>query len=135
MTAGSEAALDRVYAAIADPTRRAILATLADAESNIGALAERFPMSFGGVSKHVRVLEQAGLVARTVHGREHRVRLNAAPLRQAAAWLEHYRDFWSRRLDALQELFPAPALSEPTKPQPKRAVRPRARRARRSRLA
>lgn len=93
--------LNRVYAALADPTRRAILASLAKQEANVGELAERFPISFNGVSKHVKVLERAGLVRRTVSGREHRLRLEARPLRDAARWLAHYQTFWDERLDAL----------------------------------
>ena len=94
--------LDQVYGAIADPTRRAILGILAEGEINVGSLAERFPISLNGVSKHVKVLERAGLVERTVLGREHRLRLNAEPLREASAWLEHYRTFWDTRLGALE---------------------------------
>jgi len=94
--------LDRVYAAIADPTRRAMLAALAKGEMKVGRLAHRFPISFNGVSKHVKVLEHAGLVERTVRGREHWLRLNAAPLRDAAKWIEHYRGFWNKRLDAME---------------------------------
>ena len=94
--------LDQVYGAIADPTRRAILGILAEGEVNVGSLAERFPISLNGVSKHVKVLERAGLVERTVHGREHRLRLNAEPLRKASMWLEHYRTFWDSRLSALE---------------------------------
>src|SRR5512134_1282110 len=94
--------LDQVYAAIADPTRRAILGILAEGEANVGSLAERFPISLNGVSKHVKVLERAGLVERTVQGREHRLRLNAEPLQEASAWLEHYRTFWDNRLAALE---------------------------------
>ena len=75
---------------------------LADGEINVGSLAERFPISLNGVSKHVKVLERAGLVERTVQGREHRLRLNAEPLREAAMWLEHYRTFWDARLAALE---------------------------------
>ena len=93
--------LDQVYGAISDPTRRAILATLANGDANIGALVDRFDISFNGVSKHVKVLERAGLVVRTVTGREHLLRLNPKPLRDAAKWLEHYREFWEMRLDAL----------------------------------
>ena len=95
--------LDQVYGAIADPTRRAILNVLAEGETNVGSLAERFPISLNGVSKHVKVLERAGLVERSVQGREHRLRLNAGPLQEAAAWLEHYRKFWNERLDALEK--------------------------------
>lgn len=94
--------LDQVYGAIADPTRRAILAALAGGEANVGNLAGRFPISFNGVSKHVKVLERAGLVRRTVRGREHWLRLNAGPMREATRWLEHYRGFWAERLDALE---------------------------------
>jgi DNA-binding transcriptional ArsR family regulator len=94
--------LDRVYGAIADPTRRAILRTLAGGDVNVGTLAGRFPISFNGVSKHVKVLEQAGLVHRRVRGREHWLRLRPQPLRDASRWLEHYREFWDTRLDALE---------------------------------
>jgi DNA-binding transcriptional ArsR family regulator len=94
--------LDQVYGAIADPTRRAILRILADGDANVGSLAERFPISLNGVSKHVKVLERAGLVERTVRGREHRLRLNAEPLREASLWLEYYRTFWDTRLAALE---------------------------------
>jgi DNA-binding transcriptional ArsR family regulator len=94
--------LDQVYGALADPTRRAILGILADGELNVGSLAERFPISLNGVSKHVKVLERAGLIERTVQGREHRLRLNVEPLREASMWLEHYRSFWDTRLGALE---------------------------------
>lgn len=95
--------LDQVYGAIADPTRRAILGVLAaEGEVNVGTLADRFPITLNGVSKHVKVLERAGLVERSVQGREHRLRLNAEPLREAAMWLEHYRTFWDNRLAALE---------------------------------
>jgi DNA-binding transcriptional ArsR family regulator len=97
--------LDQVYAAIADPTRRAILGVLAGGEVKVGTLAARFPISFNGVSKHVKVLERAGLVTRRVRGREHWLRLKPAPLRQAARWLDHYREFWDARLDALEALL------------------------------
>jgi DNA-binding transcriptional ArsR family regulator len=94
--------LDQVYGAIADPTRRAILGMLAKGDMNVGTLAERFPISLNGVSKHVKVLERAGLVERTVAGREHRLRLNAEPLQEAATWLEHYQTFWDTSLAALE---------------------------------
>ena len=97
--------LDQVYGAIADPTRRAILGILAEGEVNVGRLAERFPISLNGISKHVKVLERAGLVERTVQGREHRLRFNAEPLREASMWLEHYRTFWDTRLAALEALL------------------------------
>ena len=97
--------LDRVYGAIADPTRRAILGMLVRGDVNVGTLAGRFPISFNGVSKHVKVLEQAGLVRRNVRGREHWLRLRPAPLREATRWLEHYREFWDTRLDALEDFL------------------------------
>ena len=95
--------LDVVYSAIADPTRRAILSVLAQGDANVGILVARFPLSFNGVSKHVKVLERAGLVERSVRGREHWLHLNATPLAGAAGWLEHYRGFWESTLAALEE--------------------------------
>jgi DNA-binding transcriptional ArsR family regulator len=100
--------LDRVYGAIADPTRRAILDMLVGGEVTVGTLAARFPISFNGVSKHVKVLEQVGLVRRNVKGREHWLRLRPAPLREANRWLEHYREFWNTRLDALEDFLVQP---------------------------
>jgi DNA-binding transcriptional ArsR family regulator len=97
--------LNQVYGAIADPTRRAILGILAEGDINVGDLAERFPISLNGVSKHVKVLERAGLVERTILGREHRLRLNAEPLQEASAWLEHYRAFWNARIEALESFL------------------------------
>ena len=97
--------LNRVYAAIADPTRRAILAVLTGGQLNVGSVARRFPISFNAVSKHLKVLERAGLVRRRVRGREHWLRLRPEPLREANRWLEHYRGFWEARLDALEALL------------------------------
>ncbi|PYP60262.1 MAG: transcriptional regulator [Gemmatimonadetes bacterium] len=94
--------LDQVYGAIASPTRRAILTALAAGEVNVGRLARRFPVSFNAVSKHVKVLERAGLVSRSVRGREHWLRLRAEPLREASGWLARQRVFWDARLDALE---------------------------------
>jgi len=112
-----------VYAAIADPPRRAILAVLAGGgELNVGSLAGRFPISFNGVSKHVKVLERAGLVRRRVRGREHWLRLRPKPLREATRWLEHYREFWDARLDALEALL---LETEPPAPRGKPRVRGR----------
>lgn len=97
--------LDLVYAAIADPTRRAILGALATGDTTVGALAERFPMSLNGVSKHVKVLERAGLLTRRVSGREHWLTLHPKPLAEASRWLEDYRQFWEGRLVALEEML------------------------------
>ena len=102
MTRNRHPRLDEVYGAISDATRRAIVAALANGDLTVGELAEKFPISLNGVSKHVKVLEKAGLIERSVVGREHRLRLNAAPLSEAARWLEHYRQFWDERLEALE---------------------------------
>lgn len=93
--------LDRLFHAMADTTRRRLLARLAEGPGSIGALAEPFKMSFPAVSKHVRVLERAGLVRRAIDGRVHRCSLNAAPLRDAELWLTQYRAFWEASLESL----------------------------------
>lgn len=105
--------LSRVFQALADPTRREMLHALAGRERTVSELAAPFRMSLAAASKHVRVLERAGLVQRTVQGRTHRCRLNAARLAEAQEWLAYYERFWSDRLDALDALFRPP----PTHPQ------------------
>src|SRR2546427_12977281 len=85
--------LNRVYAAIADPTRRAILGALAGGQLNVGTVARRFPISFNSVSKHLKVLERAGLGRRRVPGREHWLRLRPEPPRHATPWLPPSRSF------------------------------------------
>ena len=95
--------MDRVLGAIADPTRRAILARLSESDARITEVAAGFPISLNSVSKHVRKLESAGLVRRDVRGRDHVLSLNAAPLSDAAAWIAHYQRFWTERLAALDE--------------------------------
>jgi DNA-binding transcriptional ArsR family regulator len=99
--------LDRVFQALADPTRRAILRSLTEGERNIRELASPFSMSFAAVSKHVKVLEQAGLVRRQVRGRSHLCRIEAAPLAAASEWLRFYEGFWTGRLDALEAILAA----------------------------
>src|SRR5262245_8209151 len=102
-------AMNEVFHALSHDTRRAMLTRLASHELTIGQLAEPFSMSLEAASKHVRVLERAGLVRRTVEGRRHVCRLDARPLASAAAWLRFYERFWTERLDALGRLFqPAP---------------------------
>jgi DNA-binding transcriptional ArsR family regulator len=96
--------LDTVFHALADPTRRGMLADLALGEKSIGALAEPFAMSFAGASKHVKVLEDAGLLSRRKIGRTHLIRLEAKPLEEAERWLRQWEKFWSVRLDRLQAL-------------------------------
>jgi DNA-binding transcriptional ArsR family regulator len=93
--------LDATFAALADPTRRAILARLASGEASVTALAEPFDMSLPAVSKHLRVLERAGLIARARVAQQRPCRLDPAPLEEVAAWLERYRAIWDGRLDRL----------------------------------
>jgi DNA-binding transcriptional ArsR family regulator len=93
--------LDRVYGALSHPSRREMLEQLATAPARITDLADRFDISFAGVSKHVHVLEDAGLLRREVQGREHRLSLEALPLASASSWLATYRRFWEQRLDLL----------------------------------
>lgn len=99
----SEAApLDRVFAALADPTRRAILARLAQGEATVNELVEPFGFSQPTISKHLKVLESAGLVARGRSAQFRPVRLNAGPLAAAAEWLGSYEEFWTESLDRLE---------------------------------
>lgn len=93
--------LDRVFHALADPTRRGMLHHLATGERSIGALAAPFSMSFAAASKHVRVLETAGLLRRRRDGRQHLCSLDAQPLADAEAWLKVYERYWTARFDAL----------------------------------
>lgn len=95
--------LSATYSALADPTRRAILARLADGEASVNQLAEPFPITLQAVSKHIKVLEKAGLVARGRDAQLRPSRLEAAPLEEAADWLAHYRRFWEGRFDRLGE--------------------------------
>jgi DNA-binding transcriptional ArsR family regulator len=93
--------LTTVFVALADPTRRAILERLAHGEASGTELARPFAISVPAISKHLRVLERAELILHRKDGRTHRFRLAAAPLRDAAAWLEHYRRFWEAQFDSL----------------------------------
>ncbi len=101
MVAASAIRLDRTFAALADPTRRAILARLAGGEATAGELARPFPISAPAISRHLRVLERAGLIARRRDGQHQRLRLEPKALRTAAEWLDFYRKFWSESLDQL----------------------------------
>jgi DNA-binding transcriptional ArsR family regulator len=94
--------LSSTFAALADPTRRAILARLTDADARVTDVASEFPISLNSISKHIRMLERAGLLRRTIVGRDHVLSLNAAPLAEAQAWIEKYRRFWEGRLAALE---------------------------------
>ena len=95
--------LSTTFAALADPTRRAILARLADGETSVTELAQPFEMSLPAVSRHLKVLERAGLVARGRDAQWRPCRLEAAPLREAVDWLERYRRFWEGSLDRLED--------------------------------
>jgi DNA-binding transcriptional ArsR family regulator len=97
----SGAMLDSTFAALSDATRRGILARLALGETSVSELAAPYEMSLPAVSKHLRVLEGAGLVMRHKDGRVHRCRLVADPMKDAAAWIEYYRRFWEQQFDAL----------------------------------
>jgi DNA-binding transcriptional ArsR family regulator len=99
--------LGRVLTAVADPTRRAILDRLARGPARVTDVAAPFAMSLAAVSKHVRVLEDAGLVRRLRRGREHTLALDAAPLRRVARWAHRYERFWTERLDRLESFFSA----------------------------
>jgi DNA-binding transcriptional ArsR family regulator len=96
------ARLDRVFHALADTTRRDMLRRLALREHTVSELAEPFHMSLAAASKHIRTLEDAGLIHRTVDGRTHRCRIEAGPLAGIGRWLRHYERFWTQRLDALE---------------------------------
>jgi|ERR1043166_6322550 DNA-binding transcriptional ArsR family regulator len=99
-----EERLDLTFRALADPTRRGMLASLGLGDKSIGELAEPFDMSFAGASKHVKVLEDAGLIARRKIGRTHLISIEAKPLEEAERWLRQWEKFWTTRLDHLQAL-------------------------------
>ena len=93
--------LDRIFSALADPTRRAILQKLTSRPATIKEIAAPFPVSLNAISKHIMVLEGAGLLRREIKGREHHCWIEPRPLREAEEWIEQYRQFWEKRLDAL----------------------------------
>jgi DNA-binding transcriptional ArsR family regulator len=95
--------LTTTFAALADPTRRAILARLASGESSVTRLAEPFEMSLPAISKHLKVLERAGLIARGREAQWRPCRLEAGPLKKASDWIAHYRRFWEQSFDRLED--------------------------------
>ena len=105
--------LSATFAALADPTRRAILARLSAGEATVKALAEPFQMSLPAVSKHLRVLERAGLVAKGREAQWRPCRLDAGPLREVAEWLDPYRRLWEARLDRLEDYLRTLHAQEP----------------------
>lgn len=111
-----EAALDRVFRALADPTRRAMLGQLAERERSVGELAAPLAMSLAAASKHIKVLEDAGLLQREVRGRVHVCRLDARPMHGGAEWLRHYERFWNARLDRLAALLEADDAAAANRP-------------------
>ena len=116
---------DTVLVALADDTRRAILHRLTEGEARVTDLAEPFDISLNSVSKHIRLLERAGLVRRRVAGREHYLSFDPRPLHEVADWIDRHRSFWTARLDALEAaLRSEEALARATPSPPKRRSRP-----------
>lgn len=111
MVEHDESQLNDLFRALSDPTRRAMLAHLAQGPRTVGELAAPYAISLAGASKHIQALERAGLVRREVQGRVHTCRLDAAPLHHGAEWIRHYERFWSGRLDALEALLKADAAA------------------------
>ncbi|HEY9013186.1 MAG TPA: metalloregulator ArsR/SmtB family transcription factor [Devosia sp.] len=108
--------LDATFAALADPTRRAILARLAIGEASVNELAEPFAMSQPAISKHLKVLENAGLISRGKEAQWRPCKLEAGPLRDVAAFLENYRQFWEQSLDRLDDYLQALQKGDPGGP-------------------
>ena len=104
--------LDAVFAALSDPTRRRILELLARTECCVTDLAKPFSISLPAISKHLRVLENAGLIKRERNGRVHRLQLRAKPMSEAAEWIDRYREFWEVRLDALSHYLESQIQNE-----------------------
>lgn len=117
--------LDAVFASLADPTRRTLLQRLGDGPLSVGELAAPLAMSLAAASKHIQVLERAGLIRREVQGRVHLCRLDARPLHAGLEWIRHYQQFWERSLDALAEQLAAEDARKPAIPLKTRAARQR----------
>jgi DNA-binding transcriptional ArsR family regulator len=105
VTIASRHSLDLVFAALSDPTRRGILERLRTRESTVCELAQPLRMSLPAASKHLRVLEKAGLLQRRIEGRSHFLRANLKPLDQAERWIAHHRQFWEVSFDRLEKLL------------------------------
>ncbi len=106
--------LDLVFSALSDPTRRGMLERLAQGETNVSTLAAPHDMSQPAVSKHLRVLERAGLIQRTRQGREHRIRVDPRPIDEASTWIGRYARFWRRQFDAVDAYLKARAAEART---------------------
>jgi len=122
--------INDVFHALSDETRRAMLRSLAQGEKTVGELAEPYPMTLAAASKHIKVLEKAGLIRREIRWRTHICHLEAAPLKQAMDELAQYQRFWTERLDVLERLLveedAQATASTDLKPAPKPAPKPRA---------
>jgi DNA-binding transcriptional ArsR family regulator len=116
-------ALSRTFSALADPTRRAILARLADGNATVGELAEPFDMSLPAVSRHLRVLTEAGLIERSTEAQWRRCSLRGEGLRGAADWMGFYRRFWEQQFDRLDAFLAETDASKPSTPKPVREKR------------
>lgn len=112
--------LTATFSALADPTRRAILARLAQGETSVGELAEPFDMSLPAISKHLKVLERAGLIARGRDAQRRPCRLAAAPLHEISDWVATYQRFWEQRLDRLEAYLEQSQASPPARRKGKR---------------
>lgn len=114
--------LDRVFGALSDPTRRGMLERLAAGETRVSTLGEPYAMSQPAISKHLRVLEKAGLIQRTRRGREHHIRVDPGPIEEAQTWIGHYARHWKQQFDAVDAYLKAQAqhTAERTPP-PKRS--------------
>ena len=119
----SSAHLDTTFAALADPTRRAILARLATGEASVNELARPFDMSQPAISKHLKVLEGAGLISRGRDAQRRPCRIEAKPLADANEWLERYRKFWEASFDLLDDLLEEMKAEERARPKSKRKAR------------
>jgi DNA-binding transcriptional ArsR family regulator len=108
--------LSLTLSALADPTRRGILAQLSQGEATVGELAEPYDMSLAAVSKHLKVLERAGLISRGKEAQWRPCRLEAEPLRELAGWVENYRRFWDQSLDRLEDYLEALQRGDPDAP-------------------
>jgi DNA-binding transcriptional ArsR family regulator len=111
----NQLALDQIFSALSDSTRRAILEHLAQGESSVTALAQPFDMSLPAISKHLRILEEAGLIVRRKEGRIHHIQLAAARMKEATEWLNYYRQFWEENFDSLGEYLVEAAAEETTR--------------------
>lgn len=117
--------LDAVFQALADPTRRAMLRDLAASPRTVGELAAPYDISLAGASKHIQVLERAGLIQREIQGRVHTCRIDARPLHAGAEWIRHYERFWNNKLDVLEALLKAEDAARPAARPARKPSKPR----------